>query len=84
MWGHMGSNGWEGGWGMMGFSMISMSLFWILLIVAIVLLVKSLWSSDTKSGQKWEKTALDILKERYVRGEIDKTEFDQKKSDLEG
>ncbi len=80
MWGHMGSNG----WGMMGFGMIGMSLFWILLIVAVILLVKGLWSSDTKSGQRREKTALDILKERYARGEIDKTEFDQKKSDLEG
>jgi putative membrane protein len=84
MWGHMGSNDWEGGWGIMGFGMMGMTLFWILLVVALVLLIKTLWSSETKSGQKRETTALDILKERYARGEIDKTEFDQKKHDLGG
>jgi putative membrane protein len=64
------------GWGAMGLGMIGMSLFWILLIVGIVLLVKMLLGSSGASGP------LDILKERYARGEIDKDEFDQKKHDL--
>ncbi len=68
----------------MGIGMIGMTLFWILLIVAIVLLVKLLWNSDHGSGREQKKTALDILKERYARGDIEKAEFDQKKSDLEG
>lgn len=38
MWDHMGY--YNGGWGGMGLGMIGMSLFWILLIVAIVALVK--------------------------------------------
>ena len=42
MWGHMGGYGWEGGWGWGG--MIGMSLFWILIIVAIVALVRGMWS----------------------------------------
>ncbi len=76
MWEYM--NGWGGmGWGMMG-----MSLFWILLIVAIVLFVRSMQGADTSSGRRQEKTALDILKERYARGEIERDEFEQKKRDL--
>lgn len=79
MWGHMDGYG----WGSMGFGMISALLFWIMVIIGIVLLVKILLKSDSISGRTQEKTALDILKERYARGEIDKAEFEQKKLDLE-
>lgn len=80
MWDHMGY--YNGGWGAMGFGMIGMSLFWILLIVAIVALVRGTWRSGASAGRRQEKTALDILKERYARGEIEKEEFEQKKRDL--
>ncbi|MBI1835532.1 MAG: SHOCT domain-containing protein [Burkholderiales bacterium] len=70
------------GWGGMGLGMLGMSLFWVLPIVGIVLLVKLLGRSRDGSGRHAEKNALDILKERYVRGEIDKDEFDSKKRDL--
>ncbi|MBI3067326.1 MAG: SHOCT domain-containing protein [Betaproteobacteria bacterium] len=82
MWGDMGSYGW--GWGgMMGFGLISMVLFWVLIILGIVILVK--WIASGSSGsQPPVKTALDILKERYARGEIGKQEFEEKKRDLSG
>lgn len=79
MWEYMGGHG----WGLMGFGMIGATLFWILLIVAIVLLVKMLWGSGSGIGRTQEKSALDILKERYARGEIEKEEFEQKKRDLQ-
>lgn len=78
MWGHMDGYG----WGLMGFGMIGIVLFWVLLIVAIVLLVKMLWGSGSGPGRTQEKSPLDILKARYARGEIEKEEFEQKKRDL--
>jgi putative membrane protein len=81
MWGGY-DHGW--GWGM-GFGMISMVLFWVLVIVGIVVLVR--WTAagtgTSSAGPTSGKTALDILKERYARGEIQRDEFEQKKRDLE-
>ena len=76
MWGDMGY-GW--GWGM-GFGMISMVLFWVLIILGIVVLVRRVGGSPSAAPPS--KTALDIVNERYARGEIDKQEFEEKKRDL--
>ena len=65
----------------MGFGMISMVLFWVLVILGIVVLVKWIGASSA-SARPPSKTALDLLKERYARGEIDKREFEEKKRDL--
>lgn len=64
--------------GMMGG--ISMLLLWIVIIVGVVLLTK--WLVEQSGTQSKEKSALDILKERYTKGEIDKGEFEAKKKDL--
>jgi len=70
------------GYGLSGFSGgFLMILFWILVVVGIVALVKYAMSNTTKPGH--EKSALDILKERYAKGEIDKDEFETKKKDLQ-
>mgnify|MGYP006279351593 CR=1 FL=1 len=55
----------------------------IFLIVIIWLISKS--ASNKKGGRainKHEKTAMDLLKERYAEGEIDKEEFEQRKKDI--
>lgn len=72
-----------GGYGMGGFGFggIFMLLWWVLLIVGIVFLVKWMISSSGAGGQSGDK-ALDILKERYARGEIDEQEYRKKKQDL--
>ena len=77
MWGHMDGYGW--GWGGMGLGML---LFWGLLIAGIVMLVKCFRGSGACGKREREKSALDILKERYARGEIGREEFEQKKRDL--
>ena len=80
MWGDAGW-GWGMGWGM-GFGMIGMVLFWGLVIFGIVVLVKRVGGSPASSGTPASKTALDILNERYARGEIEKPEFEEKKRSL--
>ncbi len=81
---HMGPGNF-GGWGMGWFGGIFMIIFWVLVIVGLIFLVKWLIQStkgDSGFSHRTSSGALDILKERYARGEIDKQEFEQKKRDL--
>ena len=58
-----------------------MWIFWIVLIVAIFWGAKVM-SSSGKNTSDNKKSALDTLKDRYAKGEIDKEEFEQKRKDL--
>jgi putative membrane protein len=68
----------------MGFGFIFMILFWGLIVWGFVVFVK--WiagqnnGTQTKNGEG--KSAVEILKERYAKGEVDKNEFDEKMKDL--
>lgn len=67
------------GYGMMGGGFgILVLIFWILVLIGLVLLIKYLW----EGGARKEESALEILKRRYVMGEINKEEFEEKKKDL--
>lgn len=69
-------------WVWHGFGWVFMILWWVSIIAVIVATVKWLATGSSGSSSR-EKTALDILKERYARGEIDREEFEQKRRDLE-
>jgi putative membrane protein len=89
-----GISGWQGGWGMMGPGMmggfgwgwsmpIFMVLFWVLIIWGVAALVGGSgrhngWDSDPRPVD----SALEVLKRRYVRGEIDREEYEGKRRDL--
>jgi len=78
------------GYGMMGYGFLPFSwtgfilmlLFWALVIVIIVTAVKWIMASLNYEKYKSYNSAIDILKERYARGEINKEEFEDKKKDL--
>ncbi len=79
-----GNTGWgDMGWGYggMAFGGSMMFLGLALTVVLIILLVKWLGGSDpvTMDG---EESSLRILKNRYAAGEIDKAEFDEKRTAL--
>ena len=71
-----------GGWWGMGFGWIFMILFWGLLILAIAALAKWLMQQPPGGASSRDKTPLQILQERYARGEIDREEYEQKRQDL--
>lgn len=74
-------NGIAGGFSMFG--AIFMLFWWVLIIAAVVALVKwVIHQSGVRNFQDKNKSALDILKERYARGEIEKKEFEEKRKDL--
>lgn len=80
-WGNM----WGGGF---GFGWIFMLVFWGLVIWGIFALVRGVGGHgccghNHEGHKQGEKTPLDILKERYAKGEINKEEFEAKKKDLQ-
>ena len=78
-WEMMHDWGWGGMWLMPLFGMA----WFALMIVVIVLLVRWLARGNDGRGAQ-ARTARDILDERYARGDIDREEYLQRKSDIAG
>lgn len=73
-WGNFGGMG-AGGF---GFGWIFMALFWVLIILGIVYLMKQLFGTHPSGVQK--DAAEEILKRKYASGEITRDEYIEKKS----
>jgi putative membrane protein len=73
-----------GSWGMGWFGGIFMIVFWILILVGLVFVIRWLIQATGKKGDSLQhgSRAMEILKERYARGEIDKAQFEAMKRDL--
>lgn len=74
--------GWGGGWYGMFFGLLLMILVLAVVIAVVVLLVRWLggpWQRGASHQAPPVPTPLDILKERFARGEIDKEEFEERR-----
>ncbi len=71
------------GFGMGGIFMI---LWWVIIIVGVVALLRWLaqgaGTHSTGHGSGSSRSPMDILKERYARGEIDEAEYQKIKREL--
>lgn len=80
---------WAGGhYGMMGGGGmgIVMVIFWIVLIGALALLISGILTGirSTRQDATHQPDALEILKARYARGEIGKTDYENMRKALKG
>ena len=72
------------GWGNGGFWPFGM-VIWLIIILAIIAFIS--WAVSTRSSRtRYEgassTSAIDLLEQRYARGEIGREEYLQKKSDI--
>ena len=68
-------NGWDASWPML----LAMAVFWGGLIFAVVYTIRASRPRETRSDGP---RALQILEERFARGEIDHDEFDERRRKL--
>ncbi len=81
-----------GGWGMMGPGMMGgFGRMWFMPVLSVVVIALIIWAvvasvgRPNKSGgsdSSRTDSALEVLKQRYARGEIDKEEYEEKKKGL--
>ena len=69
------------GWGW-PFGFLFPILFWGLIIAGIVMIVRA--STNSRVPPARRVRSIDVLAERYARGEIDRDEFMRKSSDIAG
>ena len=64
-------------WGVLG-SVLGLAIIFGF-VLAVVIAVRWLWRQNSTGGE----SALEVLKERYAKGEISKDEYERIKNDIE-
>ncbi|MGE5261048.1 MAG: SHOCT domain-containing protein [Actinomycetota bacterium] len=78
MWGY--GHGWGLGGGGMGFGFV----FWLAILTAIIALVVWFSRSGPLDRSQRRSSGLEVLEQRYARGEISREEYLEKKRDITG
>jgi putative membrane protein len=68
---------WDGAWA-------SVFIFWLVILGVIVAGVVWFVRPQSLAGDQRRSTSLEVLEERYARGEINREEYLQKKRDILG
>ncbi len=84
---HMGNMMGGMGWGWMIFGPFMMITFLVIAVIVVVLIVRWLGGAGHGANHSphasFEKSPLDILRERFARGKIEKEEFEERRRVLE-
>ena len=78
------------GFGFGGFGFLFMLLFWLLIIGLVVWVIAQVFSRTNTQAtgggstqiSTQQNTALEVLKQRYARGEITKSEYEEMRREL--
>ena len=82
-WGPWRMHEWMGwGWGGMWLGPLFM-IGWLVLLVALLVPVVRWLGGAVALGARPERTAREILDERYARGEIDREEYQRRRQDID-
>ncbi len=73
----MDGYGYESGWGW-----VIMLVLTVLFVVAVFAILRAVRGHDRYGMHSRGVDAMDIVKERYAKGEIDKKQFEEIKKDL--
>jgi putative membrane protein len=78
MWGY--GHGWGLGGGGMGFGFV----FWLAILAAIIAVIVWFARSGPSDRNQRRSSGLEVLEQRYARGEISREEYLEKKRDIAG
>lgn len=88
MWGYGPESGVMGSWGYGGYFGAFHMIIWVIVLIAIVAGIIWLMRTAVPSGMHQSSlgrsSGLDVLEERYARGDINRDEYLQKKRDIGG
>lgn len=72
-----------GAYGAFSWIHVIFSVIWAIVLIAVIVAVVRALRGGHGRWRHWnESSAMEILKERYAKGEIERAEFEEKKKDL--
>ena len=71
------------GWGHMAVGGVMMIVFWGGIVLLVALLVRALgWGGRREAPPQGRQSPLEVLQERFAKGEIDQKEYDERRQVL--